>query len=464
MDKYTNLRIKSLIVWFFLGLFSVKTVLADTANQYLDIAVQAAQQKQYQVALKALLQAKDAGLDSPELNYNLGVVYYNLAQYDKANASFELLTNDPEYSAVAFYNLGLVSLKLGDESGAKANFLKTYSNTDDENLKNLSQRALQRLGVESLEKKSLLAGWGGFVSLNGGYDDNVSLIDEDVSQASGIEDYHLEMFAATNRKLWGSDENGIYFDANVDVLKQQKEHDYDYSQWHLSLAHRGVVNRWNTRARAGIDRTSFGGDDFQQLLSLDLRGQRDFNAKTGIELRYKYVDVKDRSPDGSYDYLAGNRQQLRIRLMDSRNNISFKYSYELQFNDRNDFSGSFTNSTNTATAIITKSYSPLRHSLQMSADIPWGKSMTLSLEAQYRYSYYSDPDTETIIDNATGQTLDSLSVNRKDHRYRLNAGLAYRLTPAMELFADYGFTKNDSNLEGSDYDRTLIRAGLTWFY
>jgi hypothetical protein len=46
----------------------------------------------------------------------------------------------------------------------------------------------------------------------------------------------------------------------------------------------------------------------------------------------------------------------------------------------------------------------------------------------------------------------------------MNIGLAYHLMPYMELFADYSFTRNDSNREGSDYDRTLVRAGVTWFY
>jgi len=270
----------------------------------------------------------------------------------------------------------------------------------------------------------------------------------------------LELFASTNRMIWGSDANGIHFDANVDVLKQRKEQEYDYGQWHLGLAHRGIIDLWETRARAGIDRTRFGNDDFQQLLALELRGQRDLNVSTGIELRYKYVDIKDRSPGNVYDYLAGKRQQLRFRLLDKRNNISFKYAYELQWNDRNNYSA--TSSVNNMTTIITRNYSPMRHSIQASADAPWGKQFTLSLEAQYRYSYYSDPDTETVIDNGT--IIQAYSLNRTDHRYKVNVGVAYHLSKNMDLFIDYGFTKNDSNRDGSDYDRNLIRAGVTWFY
>ena len=86
-------------------------VIGDPADRYFEIGVRAAQKQQYQVALKAFVQAKSAGLDSPELHYNLGVVYYKLERFDKAASNFKRLIQNPEYSAVAFYNLGLVDLK-----------------------------------------------------------------------------------------------------------------------------------------------------------------------------------------------------------------------------------------------------------------------------------------------------------------------------------------------------------------
>ncbi|MGD8594652.1 MAG: outer membrane beta-barrel protein [Gammaproteobacteria bacterium] len=457
-----NNRRNCLVVCVFVALLlNTGAVYAETANQYFDIGVQAAQRQQYQSALKALLQARDAGLDSPELNYNLGVVYYQLKRYDQAGANFQLLVEHPKYTAVAFYNLGLISLKQGNEPAAKDYFSQAHTLAVDENLKALSLNALQHFDAPEAKQTSS-GGWGGLVSLNGGYDDNVSLIDEDISQARGIDDYHMELFASTDRMILGSVSNGIHFDANVDVLKQQNEHDYDYSQWHLALAHRGVFSRWNTRARVNIDRSRYGNVDFQQLLGLDLRGQHDLSSNTAIELRYKYVDIKDRSPNEIYDYLAGNRQQLRVRLTNARKNISFKYSYELQLNDRNDFTDSIVGVDTTVVGF--SSYSPLRHNVQISADVPWGRSLTLSLEAQYRYSDYREADTILNVDNTSGASTVLYSLNRKDSRYRMNIGLAYHLMPYMELFADYGFTRNDSNREGSDYDRTLVRAGVTWFY
>jgi tetratricopeptide (TPR) repeat protein len=463
MDNNIIRRESALARYFILGLLLIATaVAAETATEYFDRGVSAAQRQQYPEALSALLKAKAAGLETPDLDYNLGVVYYQLARYDEAVRRFQLLINIPEYTAIAYYNLGLIALKRDDRQAALENFSTASTLAVDENLKNLSQRALQRLNEDPVEKKSLFTGWGGFVSFNGGYDDNVSLIDEDTGQAAGIADYHAELFASTGAMLLGSDASGLHMDANVNVLKQQKEHDYDYSQWHVALAHEGLFSRWETRARAAIDRTQFGNVDFQQLLSLELNGKRDLSAKSGFELRYKYADIADKSPDGAYDYLTGNRHQLRLRFLDSRKGVGLKYSYEVQINDRNDFSFQSTNASNETTS-ITRSYSPIRHSVQVSADVPWSKSLTINLEAQYRYSDYIDPDTNTMVDG-TGDIISATSLIRKDHRYRFNIGMAYNITPSWELFADYGHTKNDSNRPGSDYQRTLMRAGVTWFY
>jgi hypothetical protein len=400
-------------------------------------------------------------MDSPDLNYNLGVVYYQLARYEEAEERFQLLIDIPKYTAVAYYNLGLLALKREDNQAAKDNFSVAHSLAVDENLKALSERALQLLNADPPAKNSPFSGWGGFVSLNGGYDDNVSLIDEDISQVDGLADYSSELFISASGRLVGNNNNGLYFDANGDVLKQQKEHDYDYSQWHLGLGHLVRNDRWETRARAAIDQTEFGNVDFQKLLSLELRGRHYVNTKNSLELRYKYVDIKDKSPDGVYDYLAGNRQQLRLRLLNGHDAISFKFSYELQVNDRNDFSSQSTNLAGD-TVITTRSYSPIRHSLEVSAGVPWGKSLTVNMEAEYRYSEYRDPDTETTISESDGSS--STSLYRKDHRYKLKLGFAYSITPFMELFTDYGYTKNVSNREGSGYNHNLIRLGVTWFY
>jgi tetratricopeptide (TPR) repeat protein len=462
--KKRNLLFCILLVLF----FNANAAYAKSADQYYEIGVRAAQQQQFHLALKSFLQAKAAGLESPALHYNLGVVYYNLASYDEASKSFQPLLDNAEYAGVAYYNLGLISLKLSNEPAAKDWFLKAYSTTEDPNLKDLSERALTRLNVDpmadkSMPEKSILIGWGGVVSLSAGYDDNVSLIDEDISQTSGLEDYHLELFATANRMIWGTEGNGLHFDANVDALKQHKEHDYDYSQWHLGLAHQGIFSQWNTRARATMDQTQFGNVDFQQLVSLEFRSERDLSTNSGMELRYKYVNIEDQSPNAEYDYLAGSRQQLRFRFANILRNVSFKYSYEFQLNDRSDLTGSRSISVNT-TEIGFRSYSPMRHSVQVSADVPWGRLLTLSLDAQYRYSYYSDADTIIDVDNATGARTVLYSLNRKDHRYRVNIGLAYRFSGYLEFFGDYSYTKNDSNRSGSDYDHNLIRAGVTWFY
>lgn len=467
--KIPRRRYIPLIYFLFLFILATNTANSAQSDRYFDIGVKAAQRQQYQVALKAFLQAKSAGLNSPELDYNLGVVYYKLARFRDAGKQFRRLARDKGYSAVAFYNLGLVYLKLDNEDAAKNWFVKAYTNADDEKLKNLSRLALQRLHVDVPPKSSVAKGWNGFISAGLGYDNNVSLVDEELGLSQSISDFYTELLAVANRMVWGEAEKGVRFSASVDVLDQQTQQDYDYSQWHVGLTRLDDFGHWETRAGAGIDRTRFSGADFQQLVSVEFRALRPLSLQTDLGLWYKYVDIQDQSPAGIYSYLEGGRHLLRLRLTDTVKTVRLRYIYEIQVNDRADYSSRLSRTVGNTTQVstISRSYSPLRNSFHVVADMPLNKALTLKLDGQYRYSYYNNADTEQIVEvDATGNTttLSSTTLQREDHRYKAGIGVEYLLAGDLELYSHYSYTKNDSNRPGSDYRRSLISAGLNWYY
>ena len=444
-------------------------VIGDPADRYFEIGVRAAQKQQYQVALKAFVQAKSAGLDSPELHYNLGVVYYKLERFDKAASNFKRLIQNPEYSAVAFYNLGLVDLKQGKTGTAKDWFLKASSNTKEPTLKKLSELALQRVNVDGASRPSVFSGWNGFVTAAGGYDTNVALIDEDVSQTRGITDYHQELTAVASRMLWGTLDKGIQFTANADILDQQTQHGYDFSQWHMGLTQTGAFYGWKTSGAVGVDRLRFSNAAFQQLTTLEFRGVRGISKLTALEVGYGYVNIEDQSPNGIYHYLEGNLHQIHLKLTDKVKNVGLKYLYEIQLNNRVDyriFSSTTAGNISTETT-TTQSYSPLRNIFQVTADVPLAEKLALILGAQYRYSYYSDADTKQVVttDSTSGAVEStSESLQREDHRFKVNLGMQYSYNADWQFFSYYSYTKNNSNKPGSNYRRSLLSAGVSWFF
>jgi len=449
-----------LIFLFFISVNFV--VIGSQADDYFDLGVKAARQQKFDEALKAFLQAKSAGLNTSELHYNLGVAYYKLGNYEKAAASFRHLIHNTEYASVAFYNLGLVDLKLGKPQSAKNWFSKAESSASDPDIKKLSELALHRVDANLASARFL--GWSGFVSASVGYDDNVSLIDEDLNQSRGLADYHQEITAAATRMLWGTLAKGIQFTANTDMLEQQTEHRYDYSQWHLALTYVGLFGHWKTSAGVGVDRVRFSNESFQRLTGLEFRGARPISRRTSLELGYGYTDIEDQSPNGIYSYLEGNLHDFRLKLTDKFRNINLKYLYEIQLNDRQDYTETnVINSTTTTTTTL--SYSPLRNIFQVAADVPVDRKLAVVLGAQYRYSYYRDADTQlTVTKTISGTTVNSTTLQRVDHRYRVNLGLQYSYNSDWQVFSNYSYTKNVSNRSGSDYRRSLFSAGVTWFF
>lgn len=101
----------------------------------------------YNTALARYREAAAAGLDTPLLHYNTGVVSYKLGQYEAAEEAFTRAQASPELAAVAAYNLGLTYRRLGRRGEAEAAFRRAASTNRDRGLANLAERAASSLGA-----------------------------------------------------------------------------------------------------------------------------------------------------------------------------------------------------------------------------------------------------------------------------------------------------------------------------
>ena len=95
----------------------------------------------YSSALRRYREAAAAGLDTPLLHYNTGVVAHKLGQYSLAEESFKRAQLSPELAAIATYNLGLTYRRLGRRADAEAAFRLAASSTRNRELANLAERA-----------------------------------------------------------------------------------------------------------------------------------------------------------------------------------------------------------------------------------------------------------------------------------------------------------------------------------
>lgn len=109
---------------------------------------------QYAEARDRYEEALATGLDTPLLHYNLGVAYYRLGNFQKAELALMRAAEDPTLAALATYNLGLATLAAGWPEVAASRFESVASLTSDRRLIGLADRALASL-MESREERAV---------------------------------------------------------------------------------------------------------------------------------------------------------------------------------------------------------------------------------------------------------------------------------------------------------------------
>ena len=81
----------------------------------------------YADALSYFESARDGGLDSPAVHYNIAVCQYSLNDYAAARETFQLIARRfPSMQGLAEYNVGLAERRLGNEVAAQRQFVNAY--------------------------------------------------------------------------------------------------------------------------------------------------------------------------------------------------------------------------------------------------------------------------------------------------------------------------------------------------
>jgi hypothetical protein len=159
--------------------------------------------------------------------------------------------------------------------------------------------------------------------------------------------------------------------------------------------------KWKTRFSTQLSKRTYGGDDYQTIMSIHTSAKQRLSGMKYLRLRYRYENIG--SDNVIYNYLDGWRQQLRAEYIACSKSNGKRLYYELELNDRQD----------TANA----SYSPTRHTVRgvyakkLDSKIRWGGDIA------YRRSAYNYPVTATQ--------------NRDDTRWRLAAQIDCRYSKAL---------------------------------
>ena len=385
-----------------------------------DAGIQSFTEKNYGLALEYFKRAEGVGMQSTQLDYNLGSVYYKLGQYEFSKRYFEKLISDKNLGALAYYNLGLIEHKSGHDKKAIELFEKSITSTQDAALISLAEKQINTL--KSLRPKN----WFAFVSASYGYDSNITLLSS--SSASNESGSFLQTLALADWKISGNSSNGLHTSVLFLSSDYQDGNDFDDYSYTLGTEYRDRVNNWKLAYGLEWGQSSYSGEDYLTSAGLVFKARTNLSNKRAIQLRLLYEDISNRT--GQFEFLDGSRMQFKAAYRFKTKAREYRFEYEQEFNDR----------ANTAT----ESFSPTRHKLG--------------------FRYFNDLSAKTRI----GMSLDFRdsdyqsvpSQNRSDERTRLRFESRHKIDVTWSIDAEIIFTDNQSSEKESEYDKHLANISI----
>ncbi len=429
-----------------LGLSMMTNVNAGFEQDYFNAVVQASSKEDYSVALRYFKKAKQAGMDTAVLKYNMAVSYYRLREYENARRIFLELTDVSAFEQRAYFNLGLIANKQKDEAVSIRWFQRAHRSVGSKQIKALAKVALSRLGSSPRKARRFDPGWTGFISSSLTYDSNVALVNNDLLGVINQNDTVMDISASAGRWLKGGVNNGVRMSFGASLQKYNKLSRNDYSQLSARVMRYDRLGDWKMRIGGSWNEIYFGGNEYQRIVSADVRSRKKLSKSSQLHLRYKLSRIQ--ATDAAFDYLDGWRQQVRagIQLRDGKNRV--RYYYQLELNDRTNFVIKPPQSSIIDSLV---SYSPTRHTLRATGWWVLNSSWQVRLDARYRYGQYNDSN---IVERVATE-------RREDSQIRLSARVSRKFAQRWAMNGQYIYTNNDSNVIRRSYDRSVVTIGVT---
>jgi tetratricopeptide (TPR) repeat protein len=416
-------------------------VLARSADDAFAAGLAAARAGFFQEAADHFDAAQRAGLSTPALTFNMGVVNYRLNRLDDAAAAFRALTADPDWGALAHYHLGLTEQRRGNSTAARGHFRDAQALTDSPKLKALADHRLRALLAAPAPQPSPgLRRWFGIGSVAAGYDDNVLLADEQfIGAVSDEADAFGEVLAAARRAV-GAPGSGLAVDISAYYRFHGDLDDFNFGALSAGLSWRRPMGDWVFSTGLTGTAQFAGGDSYANVVSHRLQLDRAFDTLSW-RLRNE-LSYHDGASD--FDFITGWRNRTRLELGNRIDRLQLKLGYEFEINNRDDLESGETFS----------SYSPRAHRVYAGGGYDVGQRLGLELEGALRLSDYRDANRFLDGDG------NLLEVARDQDVLSLRLRLDYRVTDRWRVWSQYQHTSSDSDLPRYDYTGNVYLLGL----
>jgi len=414
------LRTVVILIFVLFPLFSIS---ADEKDAF-DLGKKAFDNNQYQLALVYFKQAKNNGLDTVSLTYNVAVTHYKLEQFEQSKIYFNKIRSNPKMTSLVEYNLGLIELKLNNNKMAVELFNNVYQNTSKKKLKSLAKKQLKKLNVtvKNKSKNKVKAR----LSIGNAFTDNVTSIS--TGTASGEADSFTVLVASIEGALTNTFKQGIT--AKVRYLNQNysKFDQYDYSDTEFNVKYNFINGSYENYIVAFTRKSNLNSKSYQTRTGFEAKLKNLINKKKSLIYRYRYEDITE--DQNRYLYLSGYRQRFRVGYFVKGNKNTNRIWYQIEVNDRND--------------TLTRSYSPTRHTLRYSYSLALTTKWKSRTDLEYRYSDYPNVAIQ----------------DRQDDRIRFLTGISYKLSKSLKFRGRYEYRNNASTDPTYVYKRNVYYFDL----
>ncbi|MCH7831057.1 MAG: MtrB/PioB family outer membrane beta-barrel protein [Proteobacteria bacterium] len=374
----------------------------------------------YASALWHFESARNAGLDSAAVHYNIAVCQFKLGRYVRARNEFQLIAERyPKMRGLAEYNLGLVARRRNDPTAATDHFIKAYRlSPDNEKLRIMSSNRLRELEPE-LRRASR---WTGAIGVRAGFDDNVALRDETgLPSTLTTESPMVDFFAWITGPFNG--ESGFRVDAGIYAIRNFDADEFDQTEIFGGVMYDWRPGDWRLQFGTRLSTGALGGDAFDRKAGVNLRVIRYLGNNASLSLGYRYDDVQD--VNVAFAGIAGTRQQIQVQYQWYSDVHRFVLRYRQEENER-----------------IDPGVSPRR----------------TGFGADYRYQPESGWGYESGIDFRSSD-YNNLLIPRSEDLLTVYAAVTRTFAKSWRLRFGYRYSNNDSSDPVFSYDRSQIMVG-----
>jgi hypothetical protein len=398
----------------------------------------------FAAALAAFESARDAGMDTPAILYDLGVTEYKLERYAAAEGYFrELATRYPAMRELSDYNIGLTLTRQNRMLEARDAFERARV-SDDKKIAALADAMLARIaplapassdgtgGPPADDSSATVAGGAPrqdpdrlrLVDVGVGLDGNVALVDEaSLPVGQTTESPLAQVFGLLRGRPWI--DVPLSFDASGYLIRYVDADDFNQMAVRLGAAYSWEIPGWRIEAGPYYSHSTLAGDGFERRIGASLALRRGLGETSSLRVRLAHEGVNDLEPE--FDYIAGTRDRLSLDFARGSTQGRLALGYAHETNDREG-----------------AGVSPRRNEAYAGYEFYLPQDWSFEAEAFLRASRYSD-----------------LAVPRNEDLTELRFTGRRELPSGWLLEGEWRIGSNDSNDDRYSYDRTRLDVGIS---